>query len=201
MAVDAYPVPAESKVFVRQNIFPGIYKSPYNDAIDVNVYQDFSASWVGSQVYFAMATGINVVLNHVFEFGPFCNYILGENVKIENSGFANNRLLLNTYYYCGNMFSYVPIANKMFHPKLWLDLGLGNANGVAQNKQILTESSVKYVFFVIKPGVALEMNLFSFLQWTLAAQYRFQLQIHGPTNDLGSKSSGLELSTGPVIHF
>lgn len=202
MAVDAYPVPAESRVFVRQNIFPGIYKSPVNDSVDVNVYQDFSASWVGSTPYFAMATGVNVVLNHVFEFGPYCNYFL-ENVNIEDSSIANNRLILNSYFYCGNMFAYVPLAQKMFHPKIWLDVGLGNASGIAQNRSNGIQADVNYVFFVLKPALALEMNLFSFLQWTAAVQYRFQMQIYGPgtADDLGSKSSGLEISTGPVFHF
>lgn len=202
MAIDAYhtPVPAEQKVFARQNLFSGIYKPPIHDNIGVNLYQDFSYSWVGSQGYFAMATGLNVVLNHVFEFGPFCNYFL-ENVTIDNSDLSNNSLILSSYFYCGNMLAYVPIANKMFHPKIWLDVGLGNAQGVARNNTLNVQSDVSYVFVVLKPAIAVEVNLFSFLQWTAAAQYRLQINVDGPSDDLGPKASGFELSTGPVIHF
>lgn len=201
MAMDAQPVPvAEQKVFVRQNIFPGIYKPPVNDAIDVNVYQDFSFSMVGSDGYFAMATGVNVVLNHVFEFGPFCNYFLQDVTRNDTSN-PGNTLFLDSYFYCGNMFAYTPLSEKKFHPKIYFDIGLGNAHGYSRSASSPIQTEVDYVFLVLKPAIALEINLWSFLQWTAAIQYRFQAQLNGPSDDLGGKASGLEISTGPVFQF
>lgn len=204
MAIDVSPppAPAEQRVFIRQNLISGIYTPPLYDSVKTNVYQDFALSWIRSKPYFTMATGVNIVLNYNFEFGAFCNYALQNiDIPLADSGIVDNSITINRYFYCGNMFAYVPLADKMFHPKIWLDVGLGNAQGTSINKNSKAPASLSYLFFVLKPAIALEMNLFSFLQWTIAAQYRLQFNINGPSDDMGSKASGLEVSTGPVFHF
>jgi hypothetical protein len=204
MAIDVSPppAPAEQRLFIRQNLISGIYTPPLYDSIKTNIYQDVAISWIRNNAYLTMATGVNIVLDYAFEFGAFCNYSL-QNISIpaSKSGIADNSILLTTYFYCGNMVAYVPLADKMFHPKIWLDVGLGSAQGSTSNVFSKAPGSVSYLFFVVKPAIALEMNLVSFLQWTLAAQYRLQFNISGPSNDMGTKASGFEVSTGPVFHF
>lgn len=204
MAIDVSPppAPAEQRLFIRQNIISGIYTPPLYDSIKTNIYQDVAFSWIRDNPYLTMATGVNIVLDYAFEFGAFCNYALQNiDVPLSKSGIHQNSIVFDRYFYCGNMFAYVPLADKMFHPKIWLDVGLGNAQGTSTNVRSLAPTSLSYLFFVLKPAIALEMNLFSFLQWTLAAQYRLQFEINGPSNDMGTKASGLEASTGPVFHF
>lgn len=204
MAIDeVQPIadmPAEHRVFTRQNLFPGIYKPPQQDTINVNIYQDFAYAMIASQSQFLMTTGVNVVLDHVFEFGPFCSYLPNQTIE-KSSDSLNSTLYLNSYFYCGNMFAYTPIANKAFHPKLFLDIALGNASGISIANNTRISSPVNYVFMVLKPAAALEMNLWWFLQWTASIQYRFQINLGGPSNDMGGKASGLEVSTGPVFQF
>ena len=204
MAIDVQPVtadvPAEHRIFTRQNFFPSIYRPPQRDLINVNIYQDFAYALIASKSHFLMTTGVNVVLDHVFEFGPFCTYMVGQTINKHSDSLKSN-LFLNSYFYCGNMFAYVPLADKKFHPKVFFDIGLGNANGTAVTERTSIAKSTNYVFMVLKPAAALEMNLLWFLQWTVAVQYRFQIDLGGPSSDMGGKASGLEISTGPVFQF
>ncbi len=205
MAIDnvqpiAQDVPSEQRVFARQNLFTSIYKPPQSDTVNVNLYQDFAYASIAGEGSFLMTTGANIVLDHVFEFGPFCTYTPNQNIEI-NSDDLKSDLVLNSYFYCGTMFAYTPIANKIFHPRLFLDLAMGNTHGSAITKNTRIVSPVNYVFMVIKPAVSLDINLWSFLQWSTAIQYRFQVNIGGPSNDMGSKASGVEISTGPVFQL
>lgn len=201
MAIDDAPaIPAEYRNYVRQNWFSGVYVPPTHDTIHVNIYQDVFYTQVSKSSYVGMTTGLNVVLDNIFEFGPFCSYIL-DTVSFADTHKPGNTVHLSPYYYCGAMLGVVPLAEKTFHPVAALNLGFGDAHGKTLSKDGISET-VNYTFVVIKPSLALETNLLSFLQWTLSAQYRFQIPIQNPSlMNLGSNASGVELATGLDLHF
>jgi len=207
---DTQSILTEERVFARQNLFSSIYQPPVSDAINVNVYQDFAYSKIGSSNNFLMTTGVNVVINHFFELGPFCTYLgNGKIVQIEDpdkgeqtpKGTKKDKLRFDSYFYCGAMFAYVPLANKIVHPKAFLDVGLGGISGVAEDEDEVRFRK-SYSFIVLKPAIAAEINLLSFLQWTAAVQYRFQVGLGNESQKkVGRKTSGIEASTGIVLHF
>jgi len=224
MAIDdTQPIPVEERLFVRQNLFSSIYKPPTSDAINVNIYQDFAYSKIGTVNSFLMTTGVNVVVNHFLEFGPFCTYLGAPQsptitdpnapAPIPEGNVERDTLTFVNYFYCGAMFGYIPLAKKVVHPKVFLDIGMGGMNGEGASK-LGIPSAMSYSFLVLKPALAAEVNLFSFLQWTAAVQYRFQIGLGNEyevknakgtytidERKVGNDTGGIEVSTGFVFQF
>lgn len=207
MAIDAYPVIIEQKTYTRQNLFFHNTQDTYKSSIGVNIYQDFAYTQLNSASYLAMTTGATVVMNQWAEFGIFCSYMVPKAELITTDSVSQPTMGLGNYVYCGNTLGFIPWAEKIFHPKFAVDVGIGGAT-----TQQLTNcdasgctgdaKQISYPIFIIKPAILLEANLFSFLQWTLGVRYRFQLSSNSAndTSTLNSKASWFEFSTGPVFN-
>lgn len=212
MDMDQPPsLPSEQRVFVRQNIFADIYKVKSNNLINVDIYQDFVYTNIGSSQNFLMSTGLNVVINQMVEFGPFCSYFVGsqtidikdpnQNKPTPSGASKRDRLNLVNYFYCGGMVGYIPLSEKVIHPEVFLDIGLGTMNGIGVTPENFT-FPVSYAFLVLKPAIAADVNLLSFLQWRTALQYRFQVGLgNNDESKTGNETSGLEVSTGLILQL
>lgn len=226
MPIDVYAVPAEQKTYTRQNLFVADSHEIPNHSIGVNIYQDFAYTQFNSQSYLAMTTGATVVADQWVEFGVFCSYTLPSikpiNVQI-STGLTTTDLKTN--FYCGNTLGFIAWPESMVHAKFAVDLGIGSEktkkcqyvddeNGTRKSddncvpptspfNQVYARQDFTYPVLVIRPAILLEANLFSFLQWTFGVRYRFQFSPirTAEASKIGSKSSWLEISTGPVFNI
>lgn len=203
MAIDIYPVPTEQRTYTRHNLFTDSQTLPFKDSVGVNLYQDFSYVRLASENYFGMTTGAEVVLNHAGKLGLFCSYQFphAQYPPAQDLTATSTIFYIGNYTYCGFSLAYVPLSEHIFHPVFSVDLGLGSIH--ASKTTGVKVHETYYMIYVIKPEIALEMNLLSFLQWTFGVHYRFQISSFGPSDSssFNGKASGIEVSTGPVFNL
>ncbi len=202
MAIDVYSIPVEERTYIRENLFQKPTAQKANQSIGVNLYEDLLYTQIDSKSYFGSTTRASVVYNQWLDFGVFCSVYLPTTDPIFANNSSNSTMFLNTYFFCGNTLGFSILPEKTFHPRFALDVGMGKAAGDffdAKNNI----KRIDYPILVLRPAVILDMNIYSFLQWTLGVSYRFQMSFYGPegASTLNSKANWLEFSTGPVFNL
>jgi len=217
MAIDIYSVPAEQRTYIRDNLFTDPTSQVSNDGVGVNIYQDFIFTKLYDVFSVGMTTGAAVVLNHFVDLGFFCSYYFP---KVKDLEFKNDTSIYiqgdpkfhyKTYAFCGGTLGYTPIPEKIVHPRIGLDVGLGNTSATITYKSAPKEpSSITFPYLIFRPTINMEVNIYSFIQWRLGLGYRFQVTaasqnikdeaLGGSSSHADRAMSSLEVSTGIVFN-
>jgi len=216
MAIDVYSVPAEHRTYIRENLFTDSTKQVSDDAVGVNIYQDFMFTKLNDKGVFGMTTGATAVLNHFMDLGFFCSYYFPKvedftvSVSEANLVVKNPKFSYNTYAFCGTTVGYIPLSEKIVHPRVGLDVGFGKTSATYQNLLSTNSTDTSYPFIILRPTINMEVNMYSFIQWRLGLGYRFQISIlnsdsktrnlRGTSSTADRNMSEFEVSTSIVFN-
>lgn len=169
MDYNAYQMPIQNEVFVQQNLFTSVHQRSEQDSIGVFFNQILGFKKINSDFVMPLTTELGLELNHSLQTSFFCTYttegfLLSEIKNVEN-------IAINNFWYCGNAFAYVPVADSVVHPNLKVYTGAGQAYGSKNTPG--SEENISLNFWTIKPTASVEVNIFQNFKFSLGAGYQF----------------------------
>ena len=146
-----------------------------------------------------------VIFNSSFVFGG-AGYGIVNSPQFENVSFNNETYptLFLQGGYGGVLFEYILKPNKVVHFTFPVVLGAGSVlfadkhplhGGPNYNEHIITNSE----FFVVEPGVEIELNVIQFMRIAVGASYRLTSEIDlpsMPTNSFNGLTTSISLKFG-----
>ena len=145
------------------------------------------------------------VINHKFALG-FAGYGLTNNITVQTTGTSSDISEFGMGY-GGMLFEPIIGAKHPIHVSFPVIIGAGGAgffdNGVryydADNQVWESNRNEGDAFFVIEPGIDVELNLIKYLRFAVGASYRYidHLSLDGlDEKDLSGLSAGVTLKIG-----
>ncbi|WP_186645856.1 hypothetical protein [Fluviispira vulneris] len=194
MYIDAYQTPQENNTYIQQNLVSDAKQKKDTDNIDIFINQEVAIKKINNQFYFPINTEIGLDLNHSYQVALSCNYGVQKfNLNNKDSSVSE----ISNMWYCGNSFAFIPYASSIFHPKIKLFGGAGEAYG----KQIITPSSkpMSLKFLTLKPSLDLEINVLQNLKFSLGTAYQFLFS--NDSESLQNQVSGAEGHISISLNF
>ncbi|KAB8031916.1 hypothetical protein [Fluviispira multicolorata] len=195
MYIDAQQIPIDKEIYIQQNLISTSNQKLNSDNIDILVNQELALKKINGNFYFPLTTELSLALNHNIQTSITCSYLI-QSFKLNNSDGSTSKI--NNFWYCGNSFAYVPMASSIFHPKLKIFGGAGNAYGT-QNNTDTSNQTVSLLFWTLKPSIALEVNLFQNFNFSLGSAYQFVFS--NSSKDLQKQVSGVEANISFSLNF
>ncbi|BBH52471.1 hypothetical protein [Fluviispira sanaruensis] len=194
MYIDAYQTPQENNIYIQQNLVSDAKQKRETDNIDIFINQEVAIKKINDQYFFPLNTEIGLDLNHSFQTAFSCNYA-AQKFKLNNKDGSASEI--SNFWYCGNSFAYIPYASSIFHPKIKLFGGAGEAYGKQINGASAVPESLK--FFTLKPSLDLEINVLQNLNFSLGTAYQFLFS--NDSDSLRDQVSGAEAHISISLNF
>ncbi|APJ03201.1 hypothetical protein [Silvanigrella aquatica] len=194
MEFNPYQIPQNNDIYVQQNLVTAISPKKENDNFNVLVEQSFGFKKILNKNILPITTEIGLDLNHYFQSSLFCSSSF-QNFYID----SEKSTLINNFWYCGNAFTVIPYAASIFHPKIKIYGGAGQAYGTQILDNSETKSNVVLYFWTLKPVLFLETNVSEKFKFSLGGGYQFVFSDN--SKNLATSTSGFEALASISFHF
>ena len=184
MEINAYQIPEHNNIYIQQNLFKDISQNKENNNFYIFFEQGLSFKRVSNKNILPITSELGVELNHNFQASLFCSSTF-QNFHIDNEQTTS----IQNLWYCGNSFAIIPYASSIFHPKLKIYGGAGQAFGTEQPFALAVKNTALY-FWTLKPVLLLETNISKNIKFSLGVGYQFIFS--NTSNNLTKNTSGFE---------